>query len=156
MSAWVAALALGASLQKAPTNGSIYPDVPDNHYVYAMLIDLRAHGLLPELHQDTLTRGDRPLTRGMIGMFVVEATFNTRMFVDAHRHADTSHGIVQYSSPVSDLTGDQLKYLDSLVPRLRSVAKTFAANLPSFVKSNDLDRSLEDQANVIDGLTAID
>lgn len=142
------------ALQKSTANNAAFPDVPDNHYVYALLGDMRRSGLLPELAGVNLGSSQSPLTRGQVGAFVVEATINLQRHVDAGRHKSQTQGIVSYSDQISDFNGDQLKYQFALIPQLRRVAKNFSQNLPPFVKLSELDASLQQEAKVIDGLTA--
>ena len=149
----IVAFAVLASMQKPQSDNTIFLDVPDNHFAYAMLLELKSDGLLPEL-QLPLTRGDRPLTRGQIGAYVTEATINLQRHVDNHRPINPSAGMVSYSAQISDFSADQLKYLVDLVPRLRKVAKAFSANLPSYVKWQEIDRSLQEEGTLLDGLVA--
>lgn len=150
-------IATAALALQSQSNNAIYPDVPDNHFVYDLLRELKSDGLLPELSAaEGLLRGNRPLTRGQIGRFVVQGTMNLQQFIDEHRKLDTVDRLVKYSDTVSDLTGDQLKYNVGLTFKLRKVGKIFSGNLPTYVSWKGLDRSLEDEGKLIDGLLAKD
>jgi hypothetical protein len=144
---------LANTLQKPLADNVVFSDVPDNHFVYGLLLELRTDGLLPELVLP-LSRGNRPLTRGEIGCYICEATLNLQRYVDERRPVNASNGEVTFSGQLSNLTGDQLKYFFALTPRIRRVAKLFATNLPPFVKWKELDQSLDGEKKLIDGLIA--
>src|SRR5947208_1048689 len=94
-------------LQKPPSNDALYPDVPDNHFAYAMLAELTSDGLLPERNE--LLIGNKPLTRDQIGRFIVHGVLNLQQFVDDHRQREGGPGpIVIYSDTVSTFSGSQL------------------------------------------------
>jgi len=150
----IAAALLASGLQKPPPDNAAYPDVADNHFVYATLSELNAGGLLPELDPDDLLSAKRPLTRGQIGRYIVEATINLQRFVDHHRQLESKGNVAKYSDTVSTLTGKQINYLLALTPRIRRVAKAVAPNLPTFVHSPDLDHTLDAETKLIDGLLA--
>jgi len=144
-------VAVGLAVQQSLGNNVIYGDVPDNHFAYDVLRDLRSGGLLPELPGQ---RGGWYLTRGQFGAYITEATINLGRYVDRHRFPKAVKGFEVYSEQLTDLSGEQLQYLVAVVPRIRRVAKTFSMNLPSYVSWKGLDRSLEDEGKRIDGLLA--
>jgi len=146
-----AALALG---QKSSLDNAVFVDVPDNHYVYSLLMELRGDGLLPETNNVPLVRGARPLTRGQIARYLVIATSNVQQYIDEHREVRTTNGLVSYSDTVSTFTGDQLKYVAALPERMRKVVKAFSGNFPSYVKWTELDAVLEREDKLLDGLVA--
>jgi hypothetical protein len=152
----IAAALLASGVQKPQPGNAAYPDVPDNHFVYATLSDLRAGGLLPELDPDELLSVTHPLTRAKIGQYVVEATINLQRFVDQHRQISSVGTTVRYSDTVSTLTGSQISYLLALTPRVRKVAKAVSPNLPPFVHWSELDHTLDAEGKLIDGLLAGD
>src|SRR5258708_37807620 len=107
----IATVCLAAAVQKPLPDNAKYPDVPDNHFVYGMLSELKSDGLLPELDADVLLLERRPLTRGQIGRYVVQATMNLQRYVDEHRQVASSGMTVKYSETLTDFSADQLRYL---------------------------------------------
>ena len=135
-------------------NNTVFVDVPDNHYVYALLMELRTDGLLPETNRIPLVRGARPLTRGQVARYMVIATANLQQYVEEHREVRVANGFVTYSDTVSTFTTDQLKYVSGLPDRMRKVVKAFSQNFPPYVNWTSLDSALDKQGTVLDGLVA--
>lgn len=152
----ILAIVVAFCVQKPPSDNAICGDVPNNHFVYATLSELKSGGLLPELDPDSLISATHPLTRAKIGRYIVEATINLQRFIDEHREMNSVGGTARYSDTVSTLTGNQISYLIGLTSRIRRVAKAVSPNLPPFVRWPDLDHSLDAEAKLIDGLLAGD
>ena len=150
---FLAVVLAGSILQKAQPSNAAFPDIPDNHAAYALIHELHVSGLLPEA-VEPLARANNPVTRAQMGVYFLEAAVNLQRYVDDHRPCTTSNGLSTYSKQFTSFNGDQLKYVIGLTARLKKAASQFSTNLPSFVKWQDLSKSLGEESKLLDGLVA--